>query len=370
MNLKLAENIKTFRKSRKLTQEQLAEALGVTVGAVYKWESRQSTPDIQLILEMADLFETSTDVLLGYEWREKGAGAALARIQRLHQEKQFDEAAVEAEKALKKFPNHFDLVYESALMYYDMGSIRWQEKPCRRSLALFDHACELLRQNSDPAISEPAIRRRMAQLHLWMGQTQEGLKLLKAHNICGINNAMIGMVLGDYLHDAGQAEQYLGQAFSTLLEDITSVMIGYANVFFQRKDFHAAGDCIQWLRNVLRGIQPQGQWMYADKYDCLLLKTMAEIHCCLDDPKTAKTYLKAALEKALAYDAVPPEEIHGTALFETMGIHDQPTYDTFGKTAMACISRGLEEDNHLDAPPYIFDLWKEVKQEVLPHETV
>ena len=39
MDLSLSENIRSFRKQRKMTQEKLAEALGVTVGAVYKWES-------------------------------------------------------------------------------------------------------------------------------------------------------------------------------------------------------------------------------------------------------------------------------------------------------------------------------------------
>ena len=39
MDMKLSENIRTFRKGRKLTQEQLAEVLGVTPGAVYKWEA-------------------------------------------------------------------------------------------------------------------------------------------------------------------------------------------------------------------------------------------------------------------------------------------------------------------------------------------
>ena len=59
MKSRLAENIKTFRKERKMTQEQLAEAMGVTVGAVYKWESDQSNPDLNLIIELADLFEVS-----------------------------------------------------------------------------------------------------------------------------------------------------------------------------------------------------------------------------------------------------------------------------------------------------------------------
>ena len=39
MKLKLAENIRAFRKERRLTQEQFAEAMGVTVGSVYKWET-------------------------------------------------------------------------------------------------------------------------------------------------------------------------------------------------------------------------------------------------------------------------------------------------------------------------------------------
>ena len=39
MTDKLAENIRAFRKQRGLTQEQLSEVLGVTVGAVYKWEA-------------------------------------------------------------------------------------------------------------------------------------------------------------------------------------------------------------------------------------------------------------------------------------------------------------------------------------------
>ena len=39
MQVLLAENIRKYRREKKLTQEQLAEVMGVTVGAVSKWES-------------------------------------------------------------------------------------------------------------------------------------------------------------------------------------------------------------------------------------------------------------------------------------------------------------------------------------------
>lgn len=65
--LKINERIAFLRKQRKLTQEQLATALGVTNQSVSKWESGQCCPDIQLLPEIARFFHISTDLLLGYE---------------------------------------------------------------------------------------------------------------------------------------------------------------------------------------------------------------------------------------------------------------------------------------------------------------
>ena len=39
MQIRLAENIRALRRQHRFTQEQLAEGLGVTPGAVYKWEA-------------------------------------------------------------------------------------------------------------------------------------------------------------------------------------------------------------------------------------------------------------------------------------------------------------------------------------------
>ena len=64
--IRINENIAFLRKQRKMTQESLANALGVTNQAVSKWESNQCCPDIQLLPEIAKLFNVSVDELMGY----------------------------------------------------------------------------------------------------------------------------------------------------------------------------------------------------------------------------------------------------------------------------------------------------------------
>ena len=204
MRVKLSENIKRFRKERKMTQEQLAEAMGVSISAVYKWESNQSTPEINLILGLADLFQTSTDVLLGYEWSDRSCKAYLEKLAVLKKENRHDEAAAEAEKALKNYPNHFDIVYQSAMLYLEFGESAKQKKEIGRAIELLEHACELIAQNQDDAVSEVSIRTQIAKAYLLLHKPETALQILKEYNICGINNAIIGMVLGDYLHNADE----------------------------------------------------------------------------------------------------------------------------------------------------------------------
>ncbi|MCM1365103.1 MAG: helix-turn-helix domain-containing protein [Faecalibacterium sp.] len=60
----IAERIQSLRKSRGLSQEELAEQIGVSRQAVSKWESDQSMPDIDKIMAISDFFGVSTDYLL------------------------------------------------------------------------------------------------------------------------------------------------------------------------------------------------------------------------------------------------------------------------------------------------------------------
>ena len=70
MDLHISENIRHLRKENRMTQEQLAEALGVTVGAVYKWENALTIPDIRLLVENEDLSAGHARALLGLDDEE------------------------------------------------------------------------------------------------------------------------------------------------------------------------------------------------------------------------------------------------------------------------------------------------------------
>ena len=65
MEQTLGNRIMENRKRLKLTQDQLAEKLGVTAQAVSKWENDQSCPDITMLPKLAEIFGTTTDSLLG-----------------------------------------------------------------------------------------------------------------------------------------------------------------------------------------------------------------------------------------------------------------------------------------------------------------
>ncbi len=67
MESTLGKRISANRKRLKLTQDQLAEKLGVTAQAVSKWENDQSCPDISTLPLLADIFGISVDALLGRE---------------------------------------------------------------------------------------------------------------------------------------------------------------------------------------------------------------------------------------------------------------------------------------------------------------
>lgn len=373
MRIKLAENIRAFRKERKMTQEQLAEALGVTVGAVHKWEKDLSTPDLNLIFAMADLFATSTDVLLGYQWQNGNVEDAVKKVEQLILEKSFEDAVSEAEKAMKKFPNNFEIVYQGAMAYlewsytFDMndGMKDWQEKAHTRGEEVFKHALELLPQNKKTEINRVSLSRQFAEFHEFCMYIYRAIDVLKESNVCGINDARIGNLYVSYIHDPAKAEEYLSKAYTTVLQDMDRVILGFADICARRDDYKNAIACVEWSRKLMQGIQPEGELTELDRYDIHLDLSSALIYCMGGDFENTRHYLRKTLEKAIRYDAVAAEDIKLPVINTIMHIKERPHYINVwsGKTV---VDWAKQMDSFTDEDiPGFKAIWDEVKEEVL-----
>ncbi|MDY2972334.1 MAG: helix-turn-helix transcriptional regulator, partial [Eubacteriales bacterium] len=66
-NIKIAENIRFFRKQAGLTQEELAARFGSRKTLISNYEIGRNTPDIETLWELADIFDITIDELVGRE---------------------------------------------------------------------------------------------------------------------------------------------------------------------------------------------------------------------------------------------------------------------------------------------------------------
>ena len=239
MENKLAENIRTFRKQRALTQEQLAEVLGVTVGAVYKWEARLSQPELSTIMELADFFDTSVDVLLGYELKDNSLRTTAARLKKYQSDK--DEAGLaEAEKALKKYPNSFEIVFNAAGLFSVFGTERGEKRLMRRALELLEKSRQLIAQNTNPQINESTLCGNIAEVLRIMGEAERAVEMLKANNAGGMYSDIIGLTLAEACGRPEEAMPFLSESLVKNTVRIIRTVFGYINVSFQKKDYVSA----------------------------------------------------------------------------------------------------------------------------------
>lgn len=112
MTVYFGENLKRLRREKELTQEKLADVLGVSFQAVSKWERGETYPDITMLPEIAAFFEVSTDEILGLNTAEQEEKIKWYsnEYSRLWSERKLDEVKELMLKATKEFPSNYDLL--------------------------------------------------------------------------------------------------------------------------------------------------------------------------------------------------------------------------------------------------------------------
>lgn len=136
MQLDLGNKIRTLRRRDGRTQEDLANALGVTSQAVSRWESGGSYPDMNLIPSIANYFGITIDELFGYENQRQlkidGLAEQINEMRRQNNgvDRNLTECIALARNALVEFPGNEKLMLALASVLCTAGYARYGE--CHR----------------------------------------------------------------------------------------------------------------------------------------------------------------------------------------------------------------------------------------------
>lgn len=180
MELPTGKTIQRLRRENGLTQEQLAEAVGVTAAAVSKWETASAYPDITLLCPLARALGTTPDVLLDFRplLSEKELKALWEKGRGLFESGQAEEAVAYCEGVLLAHPGDAALKFRIASLYMRyltaLKDEAFVQEQLQRTIRLFEGST----QSADAKTREAAFY-TLSGLYMMNGETGRALDALE-----------------------------------------------------------------------------------------------------------------------------------------------------------------------------------------------
>lgn len=342
MEIQLGENIRKLRRESGLTQEQLAEALGVTPGAVHKWETGKATPELEMLVDLAQFFETSVDAMLNYGWEKLSMGQTAEKIEAYRNQRDLEEGIRFAEGALRKYPNSFEVTYQSAMLYF-ISCILNPRETARRAITLFEACLALIDQNPYDSVNTVSIQNNIAGCYCYLNEMDKAIEILKKNNVGGMNDGKIGLLMSQNPERAEESLKYLSTALYNSYARIYEVCIGYANAYGALERLDKIEDLMQWLLGMSEGLKLPDAVNIIDKADVRIYTILAEVRLLQKDEAGAERWLREAKRTALRFDAAPQyRSAYGMKYYHSS--ETAMSYDDMGETGMAMIENYMAED--------------------------
>ena len=243
--------IKKLRKQRNLTQEQLAEAFGVSCQAISKWETVTSYPDISLLPIIADYFGVSVDYLLGHDTskQEEAIDQVCNHADILFETHNYAGAIPLLREMLVKHPGNEKLMYK--LAWALSGTIRESPDNYEESILLY---LRILETSTDTEMRTRVSRDLMYRYYTRQNYEKASYyaNLLPSFDLCreynlGRSNLLEGKELSEYLQSN---IQLFGNAMLECLVYFENERILAAE---EKEPYttESAKDKIRWLKKIL-----------------------------------------------------------------------------------------------------------------------
>lgn len=180
MTLYIGENLKKQRKLRELTQEQLAQILGVSFQSVSKWERNEGYPDIEMLPMIANYFGITVDELMGMDAirDDSDIEKILAKVQENASKGMIEENITLLENAAKRFPNNYTILekYADSLTFvsWDISGEPYRQN-CLKAIAISER---ILAECTDKALRD-ATQTNLCYYYQRAGQHEKALEAVR-----------------------------------------------------------------------------------------------------------------------------------------------------------------------------------------------
>ena len=186
MKLYIGENIKRLRREMDMTQEELAEQLGVSFQSVSRWENDACYPDMELILEIAAFFGVTADELMGLNAAHEEAEimAVLDDFQHAISEGNIDGCIDIARSGLKAHPGSYSIMNNLMYALFMSGDNSADIPNWKENMEKYDHEITRLGERIMKYCPDQDIRfeaaARLAFNHCEMGRRRQGREIYES----------------------------------------------------------------------------------------------------------------------------------------------------------------------------------------------
>ena len=317
--MNIGETIKKLRKQKNMTQEQLAEYLNISPQAVSRWEIGSTIPDISLLPILANIFDVTTDMLLGVDIdaKEKRIAAIKQEADNYFWKKQNDEAEKLLRAALKEYPNNYSLMDGLAsVLSVNTGvrNINWTEeekkiideerKPIREEII---NLCEKILAECTEDFYRHAAIQRLCNIYAYMGETEKAASMAKKMPYKYLaREYLITETLKGTAKFKHIQEQMAKSAFTDVLNAISTLI---AIRLDDGTEPYNNDECIaihHKIIDIINILVEQGS--YGD-FNFWLMdshRSLTHYYIQKNDAGAALKHFKLAVEHAVLYDAMPP----------------------------------------------------------------
>ena len=311
----IGENIRKLRRERDITQEALAEMLGVTAQSISQWENSRTAPDISQIAPLAHIFEVSADVILGIDVEKK-----TEQIEKLWQAA-YDVACtgdhVQAismlGNALRQYPDSFKLMglyTDEIYMYNHLIPEDMQEQNKERALGYLER---ILSDCTDMSIRNNALTTAC----MWypkIGRTEEAVEMAKSIDIGFSSAELLGKI-------------YTGKKQFKALQDAVVVGVFHGIGYDLERLLDTTNDegipmytsdekleLYQFSADIFLRLLPDGDYyFYAQFIECAY-RNMTWVYAERQDRENILFCMRRAAEMAIHFDTYTPGTLHTSPL--------------------------------------------------------